>query len=86
MSYQFEEMPDYEKLSYLLDQILLNQDEIPKARCNIFNEELKHFDVNVRSMSTLEINFDWENMSNSSMDSEDFQNIAEFNGMGLNKP
>ena len=86
MSYQFEDMPDYGKLSYLLDQILLNQDEVPKARCNIFNEELKHLDVNVRSMSTLQINFDWENMSNTSMDSEDFQNIEEFDGMGSNMP
>lgn len=73
MSYQFEDAPDYDKLQYLLDKIVLDTYEIPKARCNLFNEELKQYDFSVRSMSTLQINFDWENMSDSSMDNEDFQ-------------
>lgn len=29
-------------------------------------------------MSTLEVNFEWENMSDASMDSDDFENIEEF--------
>lgn len=30
-------------------------------------------------MSTLEINFEWENMSDASMDDDDFENIDELN-------
>ena len=34
-------------------------------------------------MSTLEVNFEWENMSDTSMDSEDFENNDEFSDTQL---
>lgn len=41
---------------------------------------------NVNLMSTLEVNFEWENMSEASMDSEDFGDICEFSDAELLNP
>ena len=41
---------------------------------------------NVNLMSTLEVNFEWENMSEASMDSEDFEDIGEFSDAELSHP
>ena len=51
--------------------------ETPKARCNIFEQEIKSMNTNVRHMDTLEVNFEWENMSDASMDSEEFEDVDE---------
>lgn len=46
-------------------------------RRNPFIEEMKSQNRNVRMKSTLKINFDFENMSDASMDSDEFENIDE---------
>ena len=58
--------------------MLLDKFESPKVRCNMFHQELKSMNRNVDLMSTLEVNFEWENMSEASMDCEDFEDIDEF--------
>ena len=47
---------------------------------------MKSMNRNVNLMSTLEVNFEWENMSEASMDSEDFGDIGEFSDAELSHP
>ena len=85
-SYTSLDIPDYEKLKHLLEKILLDKYESPKAHCNMFDQEMKSINRNVNLMSTLEVNFEWENMSEASMDSEDFGDICEFSDAELLHP
>ena len=78
MSYNYLEMPNYEKLQFLLEKILLDYEVIPKQNINPIREQLKSSNRNIRARSTLQINFDFENMSDSSMDSDEFENLDEF--------
>ena len=40
---------------------------------------MKSINRNVSLMSTLEINFEWENMSDASIDDDQFEDIDELN-------
>ena len=42
MQYEFTDVPDYDKLRFLLDKALLEQDLIPKKKYNFFSEELNN--------------------------------------------
>ena len=77
MSYKSEDMPDFQKLIHLLHKILLDQNITSNVRRNPFIEEMKSQNRNIRMKSTLKINFDFENMSDASMDSHEFENIDE---------
>ena len=78
MTYKFIDMPHYDKLKYLLQKILLDKYETPKSRLDLFKEEAKYQNENPRSSSTLEINHEWEQMSNESIESDQLNFLNEF--------
>lgn len=57
---------------------------MPKAHCNPFIEEMKSQNRNIRIKSTLKINFEFENMSDASMDNDEFEQTDEINHNFMN--
>lgn len=79
LSYEKNRYPDFDKLRYLLEKILLDQNMVPPSRYDFILEELK---VRKRQRAyyadTLEVNMGSDDISEASIDLEDFENLDEF--------